>query len=953
MNNFLKFLKKNKTNITIIVISIITFIIGGFAINWITSGIIVGILVLLLFLFSKKKPKKKNAKKKKKKWLKIILIIGLSFLILSIIGAMIFIWLVIKNAPEFDPNKLYQKEATIIYSSKGEIIAKLGTEKREKITYDELPEVLIDAIIATEDSRFFQHNGFDLPRFLKASFGQALGQNAGGASTLTMQVVKNHLTSTESKGLEGIIRKFTDIYMAIFKVEKAYTKEEILEFYVNSNLMGARKYGGAYGVEQASLIYFGKSAKDVNLSEAAILAGLFQLPNVYDPYINPERTKDRRATVLSLMERHGYITKEEREAANAIPIEDLIVEHEEVANDYQGFIDTVTVEVEKATGLNPYIVPMEIYTTMDKDKQLSINKIFNGETYKWENEVVNAGAAVVDVETGAIVAVGAGRNKTGAKTFNYATSIKRQIGSTAKPLFDYAPGIEYNNWSTYYPFIDEEHTYSNGVRVDNWDNKFNGFMTLREALVVSRNIPALKAFQQVSKSNIKTMAANLGLSPELEGGIIHEAHSLGGYNGESPLSVAAAYAAFSNGGYYTEPYSYTKVILRDTGEVIEHKPKKVRAMSEETAYMMFDMLVDTAKWGLSPYANVNGKRYGAKTGTTNFSQEAFKQYKLPSNAINDLWVAGMDPEYSISIWYGYDKIDRNYVTRFGSREHSKLFQAVAKTVFTGNKAIKKPNNVIEVTIEKETYPAMLASEFTPSNMKVTELFKKGTEPTDVSKRYSKLNNVTNLDAKEDGNAIILTWDPIKTPDAISLDYLQSHFNKVYKKESDQQKYLNERLNYNKNNIGEISYNIYQKLNDGTLSLIGNTKETSFKHQVNSPGNITYVVKTTYTIFKENASDGAEISINASNVETVIISELQGEKNVILNVGDTFIDDNPIKVLENLIPITENITITKTIHDQNNNVVLDIDTSSTGVYTITYNVKYKSHNQTHTRTITIQ
>ena len=355
----------------------------------------------------------------------MILFFFISIGILAILAVALFFWLIIKRAPEFDPEKLYYKESSIVYDSNGEIIAKLGVEKREKVTFEELPEVLVDAIIATEDARFLQHNGFDLPRFMKASIGQLLGKSgAGGASTITMQLVKQHFTSTVATGIEGIIRKFTDIYMSIFKIEKKYTKKEIFEFYVNSNYLG----GGAYGVEQACLTYFGKSAKDVNLAEAAIIAGLFQAPHSYDPFINPELTEQRMKQVLYLMDLHEYITKEERDIVSKIKVQDLLVKNNtNNVNKYQSFIDTVTAEVFTLTGHDPYSVPMKIYTTMDREKQNHIYDIMSGTNYKWENDFVNAGIAVVDVKTGAIAAVGAGRN-TVQRGFNYATMINRKIG---------------------------------------------------------------------------------------------------------------------------------------------------------------------------------------------------------------------------------------------------------------------------------------------------------------------------------------------------------------------------------------------------------------------------------------------------------------------------------------------------------------------------------------------
>jgi len=315
LKNMKKFILKNKIPLLLGLISIIAFIVGGILFDFLITGIVVAVVDLLLFLIpfiikkfkgrKNKKPKekksskddseKKTKPKRKKKWLKILLIIFFIGCILVLISVCVFFYVIVKNAPEFNPELLYQKEPSILYDNQGNLYAKLGSQNREKITYDETPEVLIDAIIATEDSRFFQHNGFDLPRFVKASIGQLSGNSAaGGASTLTMQVVKNTYTdASQDSGIKGIIRKFTDIYMAIFKLEKEYSKEEILEFYVNSYYMG----GGAWGVEQASITYFGKSAKDLTLPEASLIAGLFQSPNTYNPFNNIEAATKRRSTV--------------------------------------------------------------------------------------------------------------------------------------------------------------------------------------------------------------------------------------------------------------------------------------------------------------------------------------------------------------------------------------------------------------------------------------------------------------------------------------------------------------------------------------------------------------------------------------------------------------------------------------------------------------------------------
>lgn len=955
--NFKKIFK-DKNNLMILIISVITLIIGTLAWKFLWSFLIILTIDLLLFI-PQVKVNMKNIKRKKRtkgkkdndknKLLKVLLSIFLSFFILGLVAVIVFFFIIVTTAPNFNPQKLYHNEASILYDKDGKIFAKVGAEIREKVTFNEMSEVLIDAIIATEDSRFFQHNGFDLPRFLKASFGQALGRDAGGASTLTMQLSKNHFTSTTATGIKGIIRKFTDIYFSIFKIEKRYTKFEIFEFYANSANFGARKFGGAYGVEQASQIYFGKKSKDLTLPEAAMIAGLLQAPNAYDPYVNPDDAEVRRKTVLYLMERHGYINKEERQLAEKVHISELLFEHEDAYSEYQGFINAVTNEVEELTELDPYTTSMEIYTTMDTKKQEHINSILSGENFKWENDVVDGGIAVIDVNTGAVVALGAGRNHQGQKVWNLATDMKRQIGSTAKPLFDYAPGIEYNNWSSYQPFIDEPHSYSTGMSIRNWDSKYEGLVTLREAVVQSRNIPALKAFQSVDNKKILSFTKSIGLSPELENGKVHEAHSLGGYNGESPLSLAAAYAPFANGGYYIKPHTFTKVKYRDNNKVFENKIKKDRVMRESTAYIMSDVLVDTVPWSM----RISGITFGAKTGTSNFPTEVFKKYKLPSYAVNDLWVAGIHPDYSIAVWYGYDKLSSNYYNKFGSTEPRKLFQAVAKGVFTERKQFKKPNDVIELEIEKETYPAMLPSPFTPKNMIIKELFIKGLEPTEISPRYNQLDNPTNLKAVQEGSVVKLSWEPIKTPDSIDTNVLTTQFNKIFRDQNTRNKFLNARINYNKSTIGDIGYNVYIKNND-SLQLLGYTKNNYFEHS-NNNSSATYVVKSAYSIFKDNISEGVETTIELGNTGNFINSMLIGDEIVELSINGVYAEINPpVSVLDNTDDVTHLATITKVVIDNNtNNEVDNIDTSFESSYTITYTIKYKDYIKKHIRKVVIK
>lgn len=810
---------------TLVIAIIVVYITLGIifaAIAAVGSGIIIGIGALL-------KKIKRNSKRRKIINILMILILTIGILGITAFGAFI---LYVKSIadPEYEEKEkgLQTAETTLLYDINGEVFKKLGTEQRTKVKYEDLPEVLVDAIIATEDSRFFQHNGFDAPRFAKAAMGQVMGSSdAGGASTLTMQVAKNTFSRQEDgeiatgMNLEGIARKFQDIYIAIFKLEKKYTKQEIIEFYVNNHFLG----GNIYGVAEASEVYFGKNVSELTLTEAAIIAGMFKSPNYYRPNINPENAANRRDTVLYLMERHGYITSEERQIAASIPVESLISTTKKTTDVYQGYIDTVVDEINKKYGVNPYTTSLKVYTNLDRTKQDGVNKVLNGETYTWINNVVQCGVAVLDTQTGKILAVGNGRNvgKRASNTvdqFNFATETKRQPGSTAKPLFDYAPGIEYNNWSTYTLFNDEPYKYSTGQAIKNWDGGYFGVITLRRALATSRNIPALKAFQQVDNKKIVEFVTNLGITPEISGGRIHEAHSLGAFTGVSPLQMAAAYSAFSNGGYYNEPYSVTKIVNRATGETQEHNSDnyiiKRKAMSDATAFMITSVLQDVSLNGGTP------KNVAAKTGTTNYDNKTMKDHKLPSDAIRDSWLVGYSTKTAIAMWYGYEYIDPVYCLHNfpDSRRKDQIFNALIKSgaMESNRAAFKQPASVKKVGIASGSDPAKLA---TSSTEKVVyEYFKTKYVPTEYDE--APLAKPANFKAiyNQLTKNVILSWSPV-APSAQEKD-----------------------------SYGTLGYNIYK---DGVL--LDWTSKTSYKFETTTPYS-TYKVIATYKSYNGIQSEPA-------------------------------------------------------------------------------------------------
>lgn len=901
---------------------------------------------------------KVKKKKKVKKVLKIILNIFLLLLLIGLIGGIIFAIYIVTHAPDFNPENLYSTESSILYDRNGNQAGKLGVEKRKNVNYDDLPQVLIDAIIATEDSRFMQHNGFDLPRFLKASAGQVVNKitghgNAGGGSTLTMQVSKNNYTSVEDSGFEGIVRKFTDIYISIFKLEKNYSKEEIIEFYVNIPFLG----NNAYGVEQACQTYFGKSVSDINLSEASLIAGLFQAPTSYNPYQHPKQAEERRNTVLYLMQRHGYITKEEAEDARSIPVESLLRESnpEGSSNEYQSYIDVVVKEVEEKTGLSPYTTGMKIYTNLDPDKQKTLNDIMSGKTWKWKDDKVQAGIAIVDVNTGALVATGGGRNQKGERQYNYATDITRQIGSCAKPLFDYGPAFEYTNAGLASQVYDGPHSYSSGVAIKNADGGYKGTLTYKYALAASRNIPALRVFQSVDNSKIKEFVTKLGIKPEIDSnGGLHEAHALGAFSGSNPKDMAAAYAAFANGGYYTEPYTVNKIEYIDSDKTVSLKNKRSKVMSDSTAYMITDALV----YAVSGYGNIGGSVSGvqlaAKTGTSMFDSEARRKYGYPSSANMDMWVTGYTPEYAVSLWYGYTKAEKGYyLGNDGYSARGKLFRQVISSISdrSGTKKFTVPSSVVKVTVEKETSPLMLPSANTPDNMKVTEYFKKGTQPTEVSPRYSTLPNASGLNAKTNGNQIELSWTAANKPEYLTDDYFRKNYKTFFGSS------LEEQLAARKASQGEFGYEVFVKDNStGVTNSLGFTTNTTFKATKQNK-NVTYIVKTTLSNLKVTQSSGITIDVKGEPEKTtsLLTYVLAGNLKDTAKVNVLYTDPGITSVSNDGVDITKNAKITVSCPELGTSGKAQKETytfTKAGTYTLKYTITYNGASETVARTITV-
>ncbi|MBM7584311.1 penicillin-binding protein 1A [Bacillus pakistanensis] len=715
---------------------------------------------------------KKNMPKGKGKnrslFKKIIISLFLIGIVGMLAGAGLFAYYA-SNAPKLNEELLKDPIASDIYDMNGDLITTVGKEKRDYVNYDDIPSLMEDAILATEDNRFYKHNGIDLIRLggaVVANITQGFGSE--GASTLTQQVIKRSFLSPE-KTLE---RKAQEAWLAI-KLEQEYTKEEIFEMYFNKVYMS----DGIHGFGTAAKHYFGKDLKDLELHEAALLAGMPQSPNNYNPFEEPETAKKRRDIVLSLMHQHKKITKEEMEKAQNMPVKDSLIPKEErekaTGDKYSAFIDAVIDEVDKMGDYNLFSDGLKVYTTLDPNAQKRVEQILNGEAIDFEYPTrheapMQAGITLMDTKTGEIRAIGGGRERGDVKRgFNFAIDSKRQPGSTIKPLIDYAPAIEYLDWSTYHQINDEPYEYSTGQEIGNWDGQYKGNISIREALWDSRNVPAVKTLQEVGLDKAKGFVANLGLNFEN----VYESYALGGISpGVNTVQMAGSYAAFGNKGVYNKPHTVKKVVLRDGETEVKNTEEPQTAMKSSTAYMITDMLKDVIykSNGTGIYAAVPGLPMAGKSGTTNYTDEDRENYGITdTREAPDSWFVGYTTNYTASVWTGYE--ERKYSLNPRERRIAQYITAdIMSYVHEGIETadFEKPANVVESPVEIGSSPAKLPSDFTPENRISYELFLKGTAPQKVSKEFDRIDAPAGLKAKYDqkANKITLKWDYKKDKD---------------------------------------------------------------------------------------------------------------------------------------------------------------------------------------------
>ncbi|WP_252311826.1 transglycosylase domain-containing protein [Sinobaca sp. H24] len=678
---------------------------------------------------SKSRETEKKPSKKKRGlplWKKLFMALVAAVLIVMTIGAITAVAM-ISGAPDLDPEQLVLSEAAEIYDQNGEQITRLQSgENRTLIDINEVPDDAKSAFIAVEDSRFYDHFGIDFRRLGGAVLANVSdGFGAEGASTITQQVVKNAFLSPD----KTIARKVQEQYLAV-QLEQQYSKDQILEMYLNLIYFNQ----GAYGIGEASSIYFNKEVSELEIEDAALLAAIPRRPSYYDPLQNPENSLDRRNLIIHLMEEQGFITADEAEQASSVSLEDQL-DHtpSEEGAVYDSFISHVQNELENIEGITSadlYSAGMRVYTTLDRDAQdygeevVQTNEQIAGYP---DSDEFQVGYSLIDTQTGAIKAmVGNRQGADVARGYNYATGANADAGSTIKPIVDYGPAIENNQWSTYHQLTDEEHAYSDGTPIRNSSRNYAGEVSMREALTQSLNIPALKTLQETGLPEAEEFAEGLGI----EFDEFYESAALGSFEpGVSSLDMAGAYAAFGNGGTYNEPYAITRIEFPD-GREIEMEPESTEAMNDYTAYMITDMLKDvvTESSGTGGAANIPGLPLAGKTGTTNFTQDELDANGIPEGGVPDVWFTGYTSRYTASVWTGFSG-DRgaNYMNESEREIAKEIFRLTMDNASNGidTPDFEMPDSVEEVDLVKST--GERASGSTSSSDITTELIVKGND----------------------------------------------------------------------------------------------------------------------------------------------------------------------------------------------------------------------------------
>ncbi|WP_049497141.1 penicillin-binding protein PBP1A [Streptococcus pseudopneumoniae] len=691
--------------------------------------------------------------------LRFLKYIGITFLTLFIalflLGGGVFLYFVSK-APVLSESKLVATTSSKIYDNKNELIADLGSERRVNTQANEIPTDLVKAIVSIEDHRFFDHRGVDTIRIMGAALRNLQGKGGlQGASTLTQQLIKLTYFSTSTAD-QTLSRKAQEAWLAV-QLEQKATKQEILTYYINKVYMS----NGNYGMQTAAQNYYGKDLKNLSLPQLALLAGMPQAPNQYDPYSHPEAALERRNLVLSEMKGQKYISAEDYEKAINTPITDGL-QSLKSANSYPAYMDNylkeVIDQVEQETGYNLLTTGMDVYTNVDKDVQQRLWDVYNTDEYvAYPDDELQVASTIVDVTNGKVIAQLGARHQSSNVSFgvNQAVETNRDWGSTMKPITDYAPALEYGVYDSTASIVhDVPYNYpGTDTPVYNWDHGYFGNITVQYALQQSRNVTAVETLNKVGLDRAKTFLNGLGIDyPSMlyANAISSNTTESNKKYGASSEKMAAAYAAFANGGTYHKPMYINKIVFSDGSEK-EFSDAGTRAMKETTAYMMTEMMKTVLLYGTGRGAYLPWLPQAGKTGTSNYTDEEIEKYiKNAGYVAPDEMFVGYTRKYAMAVWTGYSnrltpiigdgflvagKVYRSMITYLSEddnpgdwtmpdglyRNGEFVFQNNAKN--TGNNSVTQQTQTVETpstTAESSTTQASTTVGQQPNNAPATD-----------------------------------------------------------------------------------------------------------------------------------------------------------------------------------------------------------------------------------------
>lgn len=647
---------------------------------------------------------------------------------------------------DFDVYRITGCDRTsIIYDGQSDVVTRLhGVQDRTWVSISELQPSTVYAFISAEDARFFEHEGVDVIRIAGAIVADIkAGSYVQGASTISQQLIKlSHLTSEKT-----ISRKAEEAALA-YEMERQYSKEDILEMYLNYVYFG----GGYYGIEAAAEGYFGVHASDLTLDQSAMLAGILKSPSGYAPHINYAASINRRNNILRLMRDYGYITDDEKKQASARRPTILHDKNEEYSGYYT---DAVTKSAAALMGITVDELirgGYSIYSAMDSDIQHYCEEMFkNGELFPAEDS--EAAIVVLEPSTGMVVAMVGGRSYTGGISFNRATDIRRQPGSVIKPVIAYAPAFEYLNYTAADMILDEETTFAD-YTPSNYGNKYYGWVTVREAVTKSLNVPAVKTLSAVGVHRAKDFAKRCGI--EFDDKDDSLALALGGFTyGVSPLQIAGAYSCFASGGIYNTPTLIKKITDRNGLTVYEYRQDSRRVMSEANAYILTSMLKSVVTEGTGHRLNTLDIPIAGKTGTVGLA-----------NGNRDAWMAGYTPEYTAVVWQGYDSDRLGLLpsSATGGTYPALMLYELFNHIYPDGRSgdFEKPESVKQYSIDAKTlkkqHKAVLANAMTPQSSRVTEYFTEETAPEDVSGYWAVPGSAQNLLAVREEEGVMVSFD---------------------------------------------------------------------------------------------------------------------------------------------------------------------------------------------------